>query len=236
MLPGRSGFPSFHGLWPWLLGAPSVVIGCLLLWHDVLAVFAIYHLGICLLLPAAQNILSRRHSLATHLESLGLTGQGTLKGLLTGLGLGIFLAGITILAFRWLGDVFLADQNIPKVLADWGMTGTRLPLVFWFMVLVNAPAEELYWRGFIHTELQDHQPRSATILLIAACYASYHGVTVYLLVANLPVALLFMAAILAAGFAWGWLREKTGSIWPALLGHAGASAAYMIVARPLMEL
>ena len=111
-----------------------------------------------------------------------------------------------------------------------------MTLLFWFMTLVNGPAEELYWRGFVHTEMSDRRPRLSTILLIAASYASYHGVTVYVLAANLPVALLFMAAIFAAGWGWGWLREKTGSVWPALLGHAGAAAAYMIVARPLMDL
>jgi membrane protease YdiL (CAAX protease family) len=49
-----------------------------------------------------------------------------------------------------------------------------------------------------------------------------------------PVAVLFMAAIFAAGFGWGWLREKTGSVWPALLSHAGATVGYMIVAPPLL--
>ena len=57
----------------------------------------------------------------------------------------------------------------------------------------------------------------------------------YILVASLPVALLFMVAIFVAGLGWGWLREKTGSVWPALLSHAGAAGAYMAVARPLLE-
>ena len=55
-------------------------------------------------------------------------------------------------------------------------------------------------------------------------YASYHGLTVYLLVGDLPVALLFLVIITSAGFCWGWVREKTGSVWPALLSHAGAAA------------
>lgn len=231
----KSGRCHFSRTWPWLLGAPASVIACLLLWQNVFAVFVVYHLGFCLLLPATRNILGRRFTYQAHQDFLGLTGPGTVRGLLLGLGLGAVLATVTILAFRWFGESFLADHNIPGILANWGVDQANLPLLFWFMVLANAPAEELYWRGFLHTELKDRQPRTGTILLTAACYASYHGVTVYLLIANLPVALLFMAAILAAGFFWGWLREKTGSVWPALLGHAGAAAAYMIVARPLLE-
>ena len=43
------------------------------------------------------------------------------------------------------------------------------------------------------------------------------------------VTLLFLVTIFAAGCFWGWLREKYGTVWPALLGHAGATAGYMIV-------
>ena len=44
--------------------------------------------------------------------------------------------------------------------------------------------------------------------MIAACYASYHGVTVYLLMADIPVALLFLAAIFAAGIGLGLVARK----------------------------
>ncbi len=235
MNPGGHGTNQAAGTLFRLLAAPAVVVACLLLWRNVYAVFIIYHLGFCLLLPAFVNLRKRGLSFADHLAFLGLTGSGTLRGFLFGLGLGVALAAGTILVFRWFGEIFLAGQSVPAVLSAWGVDRGNMPLLFWFMVLVNGPAEELYWRGFVHAELKDRQPRTNTILLIAVCYASYHGVTVFLLVGDILIAGLFLAAILAAGFGWGWLREKTGSVWPALLGHAGASAAYMIVARPLLE-
>jgi membrane protease YdiL (CAAX protease family) len=222
--------------WFWLLGAPFVVVVGLLMGRNVFVVFAVYHLGFCLILPAVNNILRRCFTLSDHLDFLGLTGPGTTRGLVLGFGLGVILAGGIILIFHLFGEIFLAGHDVPEVLARWGAGKGNISLLFWFMTLVNGPAEELYWRGFVHTEMSDRRPRLATILLIAACYASYHGVTVYVLAASLPVALLFMAAIFVAGWGWGWLREKTGSVWPALLGHTGAAAAYMIVARPLMDL
>lgn len=221
-------------VWFWLLGAPLVVVVGLLVGRNVFAVFAVYHLGFCLILPAGQNFLRRRFTIRNHLEYLGLTGPGTARGLLLGLVSGFVLAGGTVLAFREFGGIFLAEHHVPEVLSRWGVDQGNMALLFWFMALVNGPAEELYWRGFVHREMSGRKPRMAVILLIAVCYASYHGVTVFLLVSNLPTALLFLTVILVAGSGWGWLREKTGSVWPALLGHAGAAAAYMIVARPLM--
>jgi membrane protease YdiL (CAAX protease family) len=107
-------------------------------------------------------------------------------------------------------------------------------LVFWFMALVNGPAEELYWRGFVHTELADDPGRLRILVLTAACYAAYHGVTVFLLLSSWLWSGAILALIWSAGLFWGRLRETTGSVWPPLLAHTGAAAAYMIAARPLL--
>lgn len=221
--------------WFWLLGPPVLVVAILLWGRNVFAVFAAYHLGFCLILPAVQNILRRRLTFSQHLGYLGLTGPGTARGIMLGLGLGAALGWGTILVFKMFGDVFLADQNVPEILARWGVNQSNLPVMFWFMTLINGPLEEIYWRGFVHRQTEGRNQRRTSILLIAVCYASYHGVTVYLLMADIPVALLFLASIFAAGSAWGWLREKTGSVWPAVLGHAGATIGYMMVARPLLS-
>ena len=217
-----------------LSAAPLAVAVPLIVFHDVFAVFALYHIGICLLVPAFVNLAVRRLGMRGHLSVLALTGPGSRRGF----GLGLILAGIlaagTLVAFKLFGHVFLADQDIAGTLAAWGAGPERHAALFWFMILVNGPAEELYWRGFVHHELVPVSKPGPCLSMVAAGYASYHAVTVQLLVGSVTVSLLFLAAIWGAGLAWGWLREKTGSVWPPLLGHAGATIAYMIVARPYL--
>jgi len=218
----------------WLVGAPLSVILPLVFFDDVFAVFGLYHLGFCLLLPLLVNLGGRRFSWCEHLEYLGLMGRDTGRHVVIGLALAVALGGGTLLAFALLGEQLLAGQKIPETLSAWGAGPERMTALFWFMVLVNGPAEELYWRGFVHRELDVDARPGPRLAMIAAGYASYHAVTVYLLVGNVAVSLLFLAVIWAAGLGWGWLRRKTGSVWPPLLGHAGAVAGYMLVARPYL--
>lgn len=218
-----------------MLGAPLSVPLTLLFLHNVLAVLAVYHITFCLLLPLLYNLVVRRISLRNHLRQLGLTRRTTLRGFLWGVSLAILLGGGTLLSFHLLGDTFLRDNAVAQVLVDWGVTSTNLSWLFWFMVLINGPAEELFWRGFIHTRLQSMPNRRLALILPSACYASYHGVTVFLFLSSVWVAGFFLLNIFAVGLFWAWLRERTDSVWPSLISHGAASAAYMIVAMPLLD-
>ena len=218
-----------------LLGPPSTVVLVLILLRDVFAVFGLYHLGFCLVLPLLVNQVGRRLSWAAHLERLGLKSRNPGRDLGLGLGLAVALGGGTLLAFELLGGVFLANQDVAGTLEAWGAGPQRHTALIWFMTLVNGPAEELYWRGFVHREFDADVRPGPTIAVIAAAYASYHAVTVHLLVGRAVVAGLFLVAIWIAGLGWGWLRLKTGSVWPPLLGHAGAVLGYMLVARPYLD-
>ena len=80
-----STLPAARLPWFWLLGPPALVVAILLWGRNVFAVFAAYHLGFCLILPAFQNLFRRRLTFSQHLEYLGLTGPGTTGGLALGL-------------------------------------------------------------------------------------------------------------------------------------------------------
>jgi len=214
---------------------PALVVAGLLVMHDVFAVFALYHVGACLALPAAVNLARRRMGWAGHAAAVGLTGPGTRRGVLLGMVLAAASVALVLGVFAIRGADWLAGNTVTDALASWGAPPDRWPALMLFMVVVNGPAEELYWRGFVATELAEARSRAARLLLPSACYASYHGVTVLLLVRSIEAAVLMLVAVLVAGLCWAWLRERTGSVWPALLSHTAATAAYMAVARPLLE-
>lgn len=218
-----------------LFAAPAAVIVALLVCRDVFAVFGIYHVGICLLIPAAVDLGRRHTGWSGHLAALAVTGPGTRRGLALGALLAAGSAVLVLGAFAIRGTAWLAGNTVTDALETWGAGPERWPALVLFMVVVNGPAEELFWRGFVATELKNVRSWAARLLLPAACYASYHAVTVLLLVRSLEAAAFMLAAVLAAGVFWAWLRERTGSVWPALLCHAAATAAYMVVALPLLR-
>jgi len=211
-----------------------VVVTVLLLLHDVIAVFICYHVLICLVLPLVRNGLVLKRPVKAHFRDLGLIGAGTARGVVIGLILGSVLAGGTLVLFRLQGDALLAENNVAGILSQWGVTPSRLWLLQGFMLLVNGPAEELFWRGFIHHELAGVRPRQLALGVASLCYASYHAATLMLLLGSALVAALLFVAVLAGGLIWAWLRERTGSVWPGLLSHWMATVAYMLVARPLL--
>jgi membrane protease YdiL (CAAX protease family) len=213
-----------------LMAAASLVVATtLVVFQNVWLTFAMYHLGICLGLPLLDSLLLRRETVRAHIRRLGLSGLRLKSGIGVGLLCGAVMGGGTWVAFALLGDLFLAHNRIAPLLARWGVTPDRAAAMFVFMVLGNGIAEELFWRGYIHRRLDGVARRRGAVGLAAAFYASYHAVTIALLFHDAVVTALFMLAVFAAGCIWGWLREKYGNVWPALLGHVGATVGYMLV-------
>ena len=217
-----------------MLAAPAVVTITLLVFHDVFAVFVLYHLGVCLVLPAVVNLVVRRRGWRSHLAALGLAGPGTRRGLALGAGLAMLLGGaINGFLTLWSGALPTGDA-MAVTLAEWGAGPERFGALVLFMCVVNGPAEELFWRGFVATELAALPSRRERLVVPSVCYASYHVATVVLLVRDTVSALIMLVAVLAAGVGWAWLRERTGSVWPAIVSHAAATGVYMAAAWPLL--
>ena len=120
-------------------------------------------------------------------------------------------------------------------LAAWQVDPAHLGGLLLFMALVSGPAEELFWRGFCAAELATVPSRALRLLVPSLLYASYHAATVPRLLRQRGLAVPVLVAVTGAGLTWAWLRERTGSIWPALLSHAAAAAAYTAVAGDLLR-
>lgn len=215
-----------------VIAAPLSVAATLLLARNVWLTFAVYHLGICLLAPYAIHLARGGGPLRAHLADIGLLlppGQRLGGGVAAGLLCGLAMGGAVYAFFHLGGDALLRRADPAATLAGWGAGPSRLPLLTALMLPGNALAEELFWRGWVHRRLERRPRRPAAIAGAAAIYTLYHTVTLASLTRDAAATAALSAAVFAAGCAWGWLRERHGHVWPALLGHSGATIAYMAV-------
>jgi membrane protease YdiL (CAAX protease family) len=197
--------------------APLTVAVCLLWLGSAPAVFVVYHLGLCLGLPL----------LTAGPADLGLERRGRRVGAV----LGLAALAVPVAAFRLRPDLFPDTQELNGILAGWSLDGSSPGFLLLFMGLVNGPAEEVFWRGWLQPRLVKGPTTALALLLL---FASYHGVTIGVLAPGPGAAVLMMAAVLAAGGFWMWTRRRWGSLWPALMSHAGASVGYTIVCGQIL--
>jgi len=212
------------------LAAPIAVIVGIEYLHSVWWTFAFYQIGICLVAPALESRLAGR-SWRQHAALLGLVGPPRL-------GLAVLLGVITALVtgtFLVLSrDRFLDPDRLIKTVGAWGVPAERLLLLLGVMAVLDAAAEELFWRGYLPGRVGLARPgapppAALTVVLPAVLYASYHAATIGRLVGKISGVVVLTAGVLGAGLVWGWLRRRTGSVWPPLLSHSGAVIAYLAV-------
>ena len=83
-------------------------------------------------------------------------------------------------------------------------------------VLANATQEELLFRGLFLRKLQPFYGKFLSTLLIVFVFTLLHKGISY--TAN---DLIFLAVLLPLGLAWGFIMQKTDSVWASILFHAG---------------
>ena len=95
-------------------------------------------------------------------------------------------------------------------------------LSFWIMALstaVVAPVyEELLFRGYVFRGLSRSAGPGVAIGVSALLFAAFHGDPLHAI------------AVLPMGLFLGWLRWRTGSIWPSMIAHALNNAIWVALA------
>lgn len=139
--------------------------------------------------------------------------KGNLKlGLIVGLGTFLLAAAGSIP----MATLFKAqDLSIARI----------VPWIPWLLiyVLANAFLEELMFRGLFLRKLQPFFGRFLSNLLIALVFTVLHGTVTYS-----ADNMIFLAVTFPLALAWGYLMQKTDSIWGSILFHAGMDIPIML--------
>ena len=87
-------------------------------------------------------------------------------------------------------------------------------------MLFSPIGEEFLYRGYLQQAFSDHYGRSAGLWIQATAFALVH-MSHYGLKPLEPVLLMvFLPSMLAAGLLFGWIRNQSGSLWPAVVSHS----------------
>lgn len=108
-----------------------------------------------------------------------------------------------------------------------GLPAWAVPLVLCLLAVVATFAfwgEEFGWTGYLLVRIFPGRPRAAALMagLIAAVWHYPLALLGYVEYQQLALGLLLWTAwIMCQEVILAWLRERSGSIWPACLAHAG---------------
>jgi len=105
------------------------------------------------------------------------------------------------------------DLDFP--LLDYLETGGEAVAFLVFAVVIMAPLlEEVLFRGLLLQALRRRMPFWPAALVVTALFSALHALQFQ---DYLPA----LAGIAALGLLLAWLRERSGSLWPPILVHAG---------------
>jgi membrane protease YdiL (CAAX protease family) len=162
------------------------------------------------------------------------------RGLLLGLAFGLLVAGgMFCLYFALLrGSEVLADtsRRVTDKLVELGLTSLSAYLLFGvFLSVFHSLFEEYYWRWFVFGRLRRLLPLAPALVLAALAFAAHHVLVLHIYFPGrfFSAVLPFSLCIAAGGVAWGWLYERTGSIYSCWLSHALVDLAIMVIGYDL---
>jgi membrane protease YdiL (CAAX protease family) len=90
-------------------------------------------------------------------------------------------------------------------------------------VLANAAMEEMLFRGLFLKKLEPFYGKFLSNFFIALIFTGLHGMATYTSDNYIFLAVVFPLALL-----WGYVMQKTGSIWGSILFHAGMDIPIML--------
>jgi uncharacterized protein len=134
-------------------------------------------------------------------------------------GLSIGLIAFVIVAS---GSVFIAN-----IYGAQNLTLARiLQWIPWILIFIagNALNEELLFRGLFLRKIEPFIGKFHSNIVLAIPFVLHHTGVTYT-----NNALMFLAYLLPLALIWGWLIQKTDSLWASVLFHAGTDIPIALV-------
>jgi membrane protease YdiL (CAAX protease family) len=124
-----------------------------------------------------------------------------------------------------LGFLALAGVAFLPLLVQPGIPRQLLPLTPWILIFIfsNAFMEELLYRGLFLKPFAAFLGPGLANLLIAMVFTLIHIQVNY--VADIA---LFLVGLFPLALLWGYLIQKTNTLWGAVLFHAGADCLIIL--------
>ncbi len=160
----------------------------------------------------------------------------------TGTVAGLAAAALVAIAFLVLRDGPLAGALGTEVAAKTRGMGIDTPIAYLTLALAlslgHSLLEEYYWRGFVLGCLARWISESRALGIAALAFASHHVVivTCFALPASAPAAAVVASiAVAGAGWVWGRLYLRGGSLLAPWIAHAIADLAVMAAGYALIR-
>lgn len=189
-----------------LLVGPTIMIFIgLQMFESVIVAFLLFY-GWLLAVPLLGHGIPR--------ERLKATSKAVMLGVGSGLLFFLFIYG----GLYWLHIYLLDIDQLRVLLLEWGFSGRGEIWLVLILLVANPILEEVYWRGYIYERLRRDGTAKYAILVTSAFYTLYHLLSVIPIFEGL-YGLIAVVPVFIAGIFWGYIREKTGSITAAIIGH-----------------
>lgn len=214
----------FNLLWPILSGLLIMAVAVSMMW--LTANYLIDHVGLNSSNPSGFAFLKLNDMVVVFVVVLVLSRlmgfkfsdlylqKGNVRlGLLLGLGTFVLAAAISVPSGIWL---FKLD---PSKLSGWRQW---LPWLILF-VLANGAMEEMLFRGLFLKKFEPLLGEFLSIFTIALVFTALHYGVSYT-----SQQLLFMGILVGLALLFGTVIQKTRSLWPAILFHAGMDISVML--------
>lgn len=105
---------------------------------------------------------------------------------------------------------------------SWETVAKALPWMALF-VFCNAFMEELWFRALFLKKLQPITGEWSALVMTSLVFALVHISATYVL--DVPI---FLVGLLALGLLWGWLTQRSHSLWGSVLIHAGGDVLILL--------